>query len=267
MSNLQLRVISAVILAAIVLILTWIGGLPFRLLAIVIAAAMFYEWVSMTRGGLKISPFMPYCAFGLSMLVLFWMPNVLIVLMAIILPAAIAALFAETRGQGIWVAKGFLYAAASGLALSYLRGDSDAGLIAILFLFAVVWATDIAAYFVGRAFGGPKLALTISPGKTWSGAIGGTTGGIAAGMTIGALSGEASYGLFVTAVLLSVVAQIGDLFESSVKRFAGIKDSSNLIPGHGGVMDRVDGLVVAAMALYVIGALAGHPDQPALALF
>ncbi len=267
MSNLQLRVISAVILAAVVLILTWIGGLPFRILAIVIAGAMFFEWVSMTRGGLKIGPVIPYAVFALSMLVLLWMPMALIVLAAIVVAAAIAALFAETKGQGAWIAKGFLYAAASGFALSYLRGDSQAGLIAILFLFAVVWATDIAAYFVGRAFGGPKLAPTISPGKTWSGAIGGTIGGVAAGMIIGSLAGGASYGIFVTAVLLSVVAQIGDLFESSVKRFAGIKDSSNLIPGHGGVMDRVDGLVVAAMALYVIGALAGHPDQPAVALF
>ncbi|TIP17063.1 MAG: phosphatidate cytidylyltransferase, partial [Mesorhizobium sp.] len=146
------------------------------------------------------------------------------------------------------------YASLSGLSLAYLRGDSHSGLIAILFLFSVVWATDIAAYFVGRAVGGPKLAPSISPGKTQSGALGGAVGGIAAGLVLAIAAGAGNLTMLgLVALALSIVSQIGDLFESWVKRRHGCKDSSNLIPGHGGVMDRVDGLVAAAFALYVIG--------------
>ncbi len=266
-SNLQLRVMSAIVLAVCVLLLTWIGGLPFRMLAVLIAAAMFYEWTAMTPGGLKVGPAIPAGAFAFAMVALVWSPNASTVLAAIIVSAVVAALAAETRGQGRWIAKGFCYAALSGFSLSFLRVDTQSGLVAILFLFAVVWVTDIAAYFVGRFFGGPKLAPAISPGKTWSGAIGGTIGGVAAGLIVAIVAGGVSCGIFIAALLLSIVAQIGDLFESGIKRQAGVKDSSNLIPGHGGVMDRVDGLVIAAIALYVIGALAGDMNHPASVLF
>ena len=142
------------------------------------------------------------------------------------------------------------------------------GLLAILFLFAVVWATDIFAYFVGRSLGGPKLAPAISPGKTQSGAIGGTVGGVLAGIALAAFAGLGNLPLLaLVALLLSIVSQVGDLFESWVKRRHGVKDSGNIIPGHGGVMDRVDGLVAAAFALYAIGSMLGSADKPAQALF
>ncbi len=266
-SNLQLRIISAVILAVVVLFLTWLGGLPFRILSAAIAGAMFFEWLSMTPGGLKTRLAVPAILFLPALVALIAGAGALIVLGLIVIAGGAAAIFAETEGQGLWTVKGFAYAAVSGFALAFLRGDSAAGLTAILFLFAVVWITDIGAYFTGRSFGGPKLAPSISPGKTWSGAIGGTIGGVAGGMIVANIAGVASHGLFVVAVLLSIVSQIGDLFESSVKRQAGVKDSSNLIPGHGGVMDRVDGLVAAAIALYCIGAFAGGMNQPASGLF
>ena len=119
-----------------------------------------------------------------------------------------------------------------GFSLAYLRGSDHAGLIAILFLFAVVWATDILAYFVGRAIGGPKLAPSISPGKTWSGAIGGAVGGLLAGAGVRGVDrlGQAG-GPRRWRLLLAIVSQIGDLFESFVKRRNGVKDSSQLIPG------------------------------------
>jgi phosphatidate cytidylyltransferase len=135
----------------------------------------------------------------------------------------------------------------------------------MLFIFAVVWATDILAYFVGRALKGPKLAPSISPGKTWSGAIGGTVSGVIAGslVTLGVFS-RLSFWTIVIAFLLSVASQIGDLFESFIKRQFGVKDSSRLIPGHGGVMDRVDGLVFACFAAFLLtlatAASRGHPD-------
>ena len=142
------------------------------------------------------------------------------------------------------------------------------GLIAILFLFAVVWATDILAYFVGRSVGGPKLAPSISPGKTQSGAAGGAVGGVVAGVILAAAAGLSGLGqLAVIALVLSILAQAGDLFESWVKRQHGVKDSSAIIPGHGGVMDRIDGLVAAAFALYILGTLSGGANTPAHGLF
>ncbi|TIT78856.1 MAG: phosphatidate cytidylyltransferase, partial [Mesorhizobium sp.] len=172
------------------------------------------------------------------------------------------------EGAAQWEASGLVYAALSGLSLAYLRDDGHSGLIAILFLFAVVWATDIAAYFVGRAVGGPKLAPSISPGKTQSGALGGAVGGVIAGLLLAIASGAGNLVMLgLVALALSIVSQIGDLFESWVKRRHGCKDSSNLIPGHGGVMDRVDGLVAAAFTLYVIGWIAAGADHPAMGLF
>lgn len=138
-----------------------------------------------------------------------------------------------------------------------------------LFLFAIVWCTDIFAYFVGRAVGGPKLAPSISPGKTWSGAVGGTIAAVVAGILVAHFAGMA-WGLAMLALLvvgLSVISQIGDLFESRLKRLCSVKDSSQLIPGHGGVMDRVDGLATAALALYIVGAAFAGPDHPAAAFF
>ncbi|TIW34428.1 MAG: phosphatidate cytidylyltransferase, partial [Mesorhizobium sp.] len=150
----------------------------------------------------------------------------------------VTAAGARMRGTAQWDAPGLAYASLSGLSLALLRNGDRSGLIAILFLFAVVWATDIAAYFVGRAVGGPKLAPSISPGKTQSGALGGAVGGVVAGVLLASATGVGNLGtLGLVALALSVVAQAGDLFESWVKRRHGQKDSGNLIPGHGGVMD------------------------------
>lgn len=127
------------------------------------------------------------------------------------------------------------------------------GFVSILFIFAVVWSTDILAYFVGRAIGGPKLAPSISPGKTWSGAIGGAVAAVIGGGAVSmAYHGRISLLVLGLAFILSVFSQIGDLFESFVKRRFQVKDSSHLIPGHGGFMDRVDGLVFACFTVFLI---------------
>ena len=269
MSNLQLRVVSALVLAVVVLGLTWIGAAPFRMLAAIIGALVFHEWS--TVSGMRRDP------------VTFWLSwaaaAVVLGLLAVGVPAAyllltaagavvVSAMAALVRGQGISPATGVGYAVLPAIALASLRGDTLSGLLAVVFLFAVVWATDILAYFVGRAIGGPKLAPSISPGKTWSGAIGGAVAGVVAGILAAQIAGEPSLVLLGgLALLLSVVSQAGDLFESAFKRRHGAKDSSNLIPGHGGVMDRVDGLVAAALALYLAGWLLSGPDNPSAGLF
>ena len=270
MSNLQVRVLSSIVMAALTLALAWWGGLPFRLFTALIAGAIFLEWSAMTyqddRAGLVarvptvlVAVFLIALVAGLPAAELLGLLAVMVIAWAIV-----ARLIEASR----WDAPGVAYAGLSGFALAMLRDDDRSGLVAILFLFAVVWATDIFAYFVGRAVGGAKLAPAISPGKTRSGAVGGAAGGVIAGLLLAAAAGAGNLvTLGFAALVLSVVSQAGDLFESWVKRRHGRKDSSHVIPGHGGVMDRVDGLVAAALALYVIGWLMASADHPAQGLF
>ncbi|MHA6684831.1 phosphatidate cytidylyltransferase [Mesorhizobium sp. A556] len=269
MSNLQLRIISAIVMAAVVLGFTWLGGLPFRLLCALISAAVFYEWSRMARQkpatGLGLVPEALMAVFVVALLAGLAAHILLLLVLAMVVVGAVLGAVGKT---GQWEAGGLAYAGLSGLTLALLRDGDHSGLVAILFLFAVVWATDICAYFVGRAVGGPKLAPSISPGKTQSGALGGTVGGVVAGLLLALGMGSGNLAtLGLVALVLSVVSQAGDLFESWVKRQHGAKDSSTLIPGHGGVMDRVDGLVAAALALYVIGWMLASADHPAQGLF
>jgi phosphatidate cytidylyltransferase len=252
---------SAVVLAAIVLAATWMGGVVFAVLAAIISLLIFYEWTSII-GQQKLASRLT--AFGWAAVVVVAIETIfrginssyfssLVILVGFVV---VAIVIAAVRGRSYWLAGGIFYAGLSGISLTALRGSSEAGLIGILFIFAIVWATDILAYFVGRAVGGPKLAPPISPGKTWSGAIGGTVSGIIAGCIVIVLAGfDLTFGHVVVAALLSIFSQIGDLFESFIKRRFGVKDSSHLIPGHGGVMDRVDGLVFACFLAF-LGSLA-----------
>ncbi len=269
MSNLQVRIVSALVLAAVVLTLTYIGGLPFRLLCALIAGAVFYEWSCMARAkpasGAGLLPEALLAVFIVALVIGLSAATLLLLLAAMVVVAVVAGM---VRATGQWDAAGLAYAGLSGLTLALLRDGDYSGLLAILFLFAVVWATDIFAYFVGRAVGGPKLAPAISPGKTWSGAVGGAVAGVAVALLSAWAAGATNLvELGVVALVLSVVSQAGDLFESWVKRRHGCKDSSQIIPGHGGVMDRVDGLVAAALALYVFGCISGSLDHPAQGLF
>lgn len=270
-SNLQLRVMSGVVLAALAIAVTLAGGIWFRLFAAIIALASLYEWLRIT--GMKPLE-MPGIAISVSVLavvlfVLFGAPVTWPLLLVLIASAAVPFLYrqSETLPRSI-VSGAVWHCGLPVIALANLRGDTQSGLMAILFLYAVVWATDIFAYFVGRSVGGPKLAPSISPGKTWSGAVGGTAFGVAAGAGIAAYGSERP--LLVMAALalaLSVAGQLGDLYESALKRRYGVKDSSNLIPGHGGVLDRVDALVIAAIVLYALAALLSGESRPSGWLF
>lgn len=166
-----------------------------------------------------------------------------------------------------WMIAGLLYAGVLALAPAILRRDPALGLVAILFLFAVVWATDIVAYFTGRALGGPKLWPAVSPNKTWSGALGGVLGGAVAALVVAKLAGLGIASMLVlVAIGLSIASQAGDLLESALKRQFGTKDASDLIPGHGGLMDRLDGFLTAVLAAVMVGLLRGGFDSSARGL-
>ena len=183
--------------------------------------------------------------------------------------AAVAVLWewlALVKGP-LWMVAGFGYAGIMLAAPAILRADAGLGLLAILLLFAIVWTTDILGYFAGRAFGGPKLWPAISPKKTWSGAIAGTLGAAIVAVVVTHLFGASNGGtVAAVALLLSVVAQLGDLLESWIKRKFGAKDASHLIPGHGGLMDRLDGFWAAALIGCLIGVLRGGFDGAARGL-
>jgi len=263
--NLTLRVISGLVLGVLALALTYWGGMAFRLFTAVLAVLVFHEWMAMRPSQGRAHAIVAWVAFAaalIAMLAGISAPAVFVAIGAALLLALFHSVFS---GNGTWSAAGIAYAGLPTAALAQLRGDDTPGLIAILFLFGTVWATDVFAYFVGRTFGGPKLAPAISSGKTWSGAVGGAAGAILAGTAVVLLSGSSMpFGwAVVLALLLSVVSQAGDLFESALKRRSGVKDSGTLIPGHGGVMDRVDGLVAAALVLYWLGIVFSGYAAPA----
>lgn len=159
-----------------------------------------------------------------------------------------------------WIALGVPYAAAALIGALLVRHDADYGFVALLLVFSVVWASDIGGYFAGKSIGGPKLAPRISPNKTWAGALGGF--GLSLIVAVGfSWAGQGRLlPLLVLAAMLSVVSQLGDLFESAIKRHFGVKDSSHIIPGHGGLLDRLDGFVAAIAVAALVGFLRGGAD-------
>lgn len=253
-TELRLRIISGIVLAAVVLAATWYGGIAFRLLAAAISVLVYYEWSTITRlpdSDFRGNAFGWATVAGIAGLVIFGFDEMALpVLLSAIVLSTLYVLAVTKNG---WLPGGIVYSGLTAISLAAIRGDTGEGFAAMIFIFAVVWATDILAYFVGRAIGGPKLAPPISPGKTWSGAIGGAVSAVIAGTLVHAAFFPLN-GLWipVIALVLSVCSQIGDLFESFIKRRFGVKDSSRLIPGHGGVMDRVDGLVFACFAAFLI---------------
>jgi phosphatidate cytidylyltransferase len=265
-SNLMLRIGSSLVLAPLALAAAYFGGLVFLAFWAVAALAVLWEWDTLVCGDDR-NPVLATGAVALTgsgLLITLDRPGVAIALIALGCFGA-AALASSIRRM--WCVAGLVYAAGLLIAPVLLRRDASFGFAAILFLFVIVWLTDITAYFVGRAVGGPKLMPRVSPNKTWSGAIGGTVASMIGGVivasqfSIGGLAAAA-----VVAFVLSVVSQVGDLAESAVKRQFNAKDASQLIPGHGGLMDRLDGFVAAAVAGALIGMAHGGFDAPARGL-
>ena len=169
--------------------------------------------------------------------------------------------------EAIWAVGGIIYAGAAFLGPALMRRDSKLGLIPVLFVIAIVWITDTFAYFVGKAIGGPLLWPRVSPKKTWAGAIGGLIGGVAAGTSVAYASGMGRLAVVGGYCVHAFNSCAGWRFvESAVKRRFGAKDASNLIPGHGGFMDRLDGFLVAMLAALLIGTVRAGITSPARGL-
>jgi phosphatidate cytidylyltransferase len=249
------------VLAPLAILAVVIGGWPFVLLWTLAAIIVYWEWSAELVQAPRSEQIVGSAALALAGVAgAAGRPAAALFLIA----AGAGALAVLMKPRALWCAAGVLYA---GLVLAgpmLLRRDPQYGIVAMLFLFAIVWATDVLAYCGGRLMGGPRLAPGISPKKTWSGAVAGALGAVIAGGTVAAAGSAtnllAAIGL---ALLLSVVAQAGDLFESAVKRRFGVKDSSRIIPGHGGLMDRLDGFLAAAGAAALLGMARGGLDGAA----
>lgn len=253
--ELRLRIISAIVLAIVVLGATWMGGLYFAALSVVISGLVYYEWTRITEAHIHDREAYWVCWGALALIAVDILTEQGAEVWNEYLWGAVGLLFlyALIRAKNRWNPAGLVYAGLTGVSLAEIRGDDFTGFIAMIFVFAVVWGTDIAAYFTGRAIGGRKLAPSISPGKTWSGAIGGAVAAMICG-SLAVLTYLKNVSLWIVslALILSVFSQIGDLFESFMKRRYKVKDSSHLIPGHGGVMDRIDGLVFACSGAFIL---------------
>ena len=259
--NLMLRVISAAVLAPLALGCAYVGGWLFFSLCAGAAGGILWEWTRLIAVGADGRVLFPGLSALVAALLLTGLNQPVAAAGVIVIGAALAggAIAAwprryPARNPVGWAIGGILYAGIGFLGPALMRRDPVLGFTAVLFLAATVWSTDIFAYAVGRGVGGPLLWPRVSPNKTWAGAIGGLLGGVAAGAAVAYASGIGKlFAVGLVALLLSILAQAGDLFESAVKRRFGAKDASHLIPGHGGLMDRLDGFLVASFVALLVG--------------
>ena len=264
-SELGKRIASGIVMAALAIGVVMLGGWPFALFWAAAALGVFWEWSTIVTGGAAAVRAAGAAALIIAALAAGAGQLYAAVLVLAAAAAGVAGVCAPSRR--LWGAAGIAYAGAVLIAPVALRRDPESGLVVILFLFSVVWTTDILGYFIGRAIGGAKLAPYVSPKKTWSGACGGTLGALAAGLAIVYIADNAApVPAACIALVLSIVSQAGDLFESAVKRRFGVKDASHVIPGHGGLMDRLDGFIAAASVAALIGLMRGGPDAAARGL-
>lgn len=237
----------------------WIGGWLFAAFWAAAAVAVFWEWLRMSAVVSKVPQGALVAIVGVALVILAAGPHLPDRLgtpaaLAVVAMMVIAIALGTTMRERFWIAGGVFYAAVIAIFPVFLREIPFSGFSNILWVFAVVWATDIAAYFVGRSLGGPKLWPRVSPNKTWSGFCGGLLAGTLSGVAVVVLmQGATAYFPWGVVAFFSAIASVlsqgGDLAESALKRHFGVKDSSFLIPGHGGVMDRLDGFWAAVFFL------------------
>jgi phosphatidate cytidylyltransferase len=256
--NLLLRVVAALVMAPLAVAIAYFGGWFWTVLVTAAAIGLYVEWLAIIG---ERKPRL--LALGIFILLGVGWVDAKHMAAAPVVAAVVSGVLAVgvfSPQQRAWTAAGIGYALAASIASSAVRSDPVWGFAALMLVLLVVWATDIGGYFAGRLIGGPKLWMRVSPKKTWAGAIGGFVA------SLGVAGGFAAFGFGKTLPLLllgsalSVASQLGDLFESAVKRRFGVKDSSHLIPGHGGLMDRLDGFVAAIVLAALFGFLRGGAD-------
>lgn len=263
-SELVSRLLSAIVMAGAALALTWAGLWPFVLLVAAAAGVLAWEWAGITGNAPTAPATLLHGAALIAVAVLAGAEQFaaagVVVLAAAVLLAALGK--ARKGGAGpILAAVGLLYFGVPVIALIWLRADPRYGLLAVLFLFVVIWCEDTAGYIFGRLIGGPKLAPSISPGKTWAGFCAGLAAPAVAAFIFAAAMGNTTPAMLaVVGAGLAFCGQIGDLVESANKRAFGVKDASGLIPGHGGLLDRVDAFMFAAAAAALLGLLRDKAD-------
>lgn len=263
-SDLPMRIVSGVVLSIIALGALWAGPKPFGALVLLAGIVMSWEWGRIVRGSEFDLAFIIHAgalivAFGLAAF------GFAALGLAVLLAGAITMIPLQFGETGLLSAAGVLYTGLPALSLLWLRGDEPHGFLAAVFILVLVAVTDTAAYAAGRLIGGPRLWPRVSPNKTWSGLIGGVSASAVAGALFAYYAGGPITTLAMSGFLLGLIAQGGDLAESALKRRFGVKDASNLIPGHGGVLDRLDGVVAVAVAAALFALLA-DPSAPAKAL-
>jgi len=242
-SDLAIRTVTGLAMIAVAMLALWAGGIVFWLLTVVVAMIMIAEWADLHRLAAKHKRLAQYSLFVPLALMSPSPPGAGpgFLTLGLLVGAAFFVVIVTNKRM---LALGTLYVGLPILSLLLIRHQKE-GVVFTLWALALVWMTDIGAYFAGRTIGGPKLAPAVSPNKTWAGLIG--------GVILASLFGAAMHALYglplrmtLATPALAVVAQAGDLYESWLKRRAGVKDSGTLIPGHGGVLDRLDGIVPVA---------------------
>jgi phosphatidate cytidylyltransferase len=268
--DLRKRILSAALLAPAALLCVWLGAEAWTALMAAAAALLAWEWVRLCGFSTRRLPgsAVPVAVLAAGALAVeaHWLPAIAVLCAGAVAVGALAEAPSRLRRglPGTWLAFGVLYIGLSAVALIHLRGDASAGLVNVLFLFLTVWASDIGAYAAGRLVGGPKLAPSVSPNKTWAGAAGGLLSAVAVGgaaaYVMASAAGTpppAAGRALLVAGAIGFLAQAGDFFESWIKRRFDVKDSSSLIPGHGGLLDRLDGVLAAAPVAAALGVLLG----------
>lgn len=256
--NLLMRILVAAVLIPLAVAIAYFGGWLWIALVTAAAIGLFVEWLAVVglagavalaiRGGVALALGGICFAVGRIDAAL------------IVLTIGLVAVVSTAPDRRSWAAAGFCYAAAAEIASVLLRLDPVMGFAALMFVLVIVWVTDSGGYFAGRGIGGPKLWPRVSPKKTWAGAVGGFVASLAVGYGFAVFDLGRTVPLLLAAAVLSVASQLGDLLESAVKRRFGVKDSSHIIPGHGGLMDRLDGFVAAVVLAALFGFLRGGAD-------
>ncbi len=260
-SSLWPRIVTSLVLIPSALAAVYAGGWVLAIWAMAASIAMSREWIMIVhkerQPGWRLALHAAAIVMSQTLLVA---GHANFAMAAVFFMALVGNVYAQRLGErSIWTVMGIVFIALPSLAFSELRMLTPYGLETVVWLLCIVWATDSAAYLAGSAFGGPKLAPQISPNKTWAGAVSGLAAGIIAGILLTQLSGFVAREPYVLACAgVSLLTQCGDLAESFLKRTFGVKDASDLIPGHGGALDRLDGMIVATSGVAILAGIIGH---------